>query len=151
MGSRLDEYLEKRVITKSPRETERFGRRFAKQLKSGDVVAFFGELGSGKTTMIRGVCRAFGVMKGVKSPSFVYLRIYEAAVPIYHFDFYRLRSADELINTGLDEYFYESGIVLLEWADRLGQLLPGSRYDVTLRMLSENEREIVVAFSDSME
>ncbi len=138
--------LDAKKITKSPEETEQFGQSFAKLLKEGDVVAFFGELGSGKTTMIRGVCRGFGVAKGVKSPSFVYMRIYKAAVTIYHFDFYRLRAKEELVNIDLNEYFYGKGLVLLEWADRVEELLPASRYDVTLTLLSENEREIVVSY-----
>lgn len=137
--------MEKKFLSKSDTETIRTGEDFAKELRSGDVVAFFGELGSGKTTMIKGICKEFGVDKGVKSPSFVFLRIYKGEVSLYHFDFYRLQWKEELINTGFDEFFYEKGIVLIEWADRVRELLPGSRFDVRMRILSGTEREIEIS------
>lgn len=140
--------MDKRVVTRSAEETEAFGQAFAKQLKAGDVVAFFGTLGSGKTTMIRGICRGFGVERGVKSPSFVYMRRYDAATTIYHFDFYRLTINDDLVNLDLNEYFYGEGIALLEWADRVSGLLPPSRYDIMMGVVGENEREIAVAIID---
>lgn len=137
--------LKKRIVTRSAEETESFGQAFAKRLKAGDVVAFFGALGSGKTTMIRGICKGFGLEKGVKSPSFVYLRMYRADIAIFHFDFYRLGGMDDLVNVDLDEYFFGEGLVLLEWADRIEGLLPAVRYDVRMLMVNENTREITVA------
>jgi tRNA threonylcarbamoyladenosine biosynthesis protein TsaE len=142
----MNTHIDRCAVTRSARETERFGQTFAKDLKPGDVVAFFGALGSGKTTMIRGICRGFGVERGVKSPSFVYMRIYNARVTVYHFDFYRLHAKADLVNMDLNEYFYGEGLVLVEWADRVEQLLPSSRYDVRMSMVSENGREIVVSY-----
>ncbi len=132
------------VTTRSPEETEALGQTFGKGLKVGDVVAFFGELGSGKTTFIRGVCREFGVVQGVKSPSFIYMRRYDAAVRLYHFDLYRLTPGDDMMNIDLEQYFYADGIVLVEWADRAQQLLPAAHYEVRLSVRTEREREIYI-------
>lgn len=136
----------KSMVTASAEETEAFGQDFAKQLQAGDVVAFFGELGSGKTTMIRGICREFGIERGVKSPSFVYMRRYATQITIYHFDFYRLSPEDDMVNLELNEYLYGEGIVLLEWAERVQGMLPATHYEVRLTILSENKREIVVTY-----
>lgn len=129
------------IISRSAKETMKLGEGFAKALKQGDVVAFYGELGSGKTTMIKGICSGLGIERGVRSPSFVFLRVYKAENTVYHFDFYRLKKKEELLNTGYDEFFYNSGIVLLEWADRIEDLLPELRFDVVMKILNENERE----------
>jgi tRNA threonylcarbamoyladenosine biosynthesis protein TsaE len=137
--------MRKSYVSKSDLETKRIGSDFSKNLRSGDVVAFFGELGSGKTTLIKGICEGFGIEKGVKSPSFVFLRIYKGEMILYHFDFYRLRRKEEMVNAGFDEFFYEGGVVLIEWADRVGELLPESRFDVRMRILSETEREIEIS------
>jgi tRNA threonylcarbamoyladenosine biosynthesis protein TsaE len=142
----ISQSLNSKIVTRSPEETERFGQTFAEQLKPGDVVTFFGTLGSGKTTMIRGICMGFGIERGVKSPSFVYMRVYHAKITIYHFDFYRLHAKADLVNVDLNEYFYGEGIVLVEWADRVEKLLPPLRYDVRMTMVSKNEREIVVSY-----
>lgn len=143
--------MKKVCLSVSDKETMKIGEDFAKKLKSGDTVAFFGELGSGKTTMIKGICKAFGVDKGVKSPSFVFLRIYKGKVSLYHFDFYRLKRKEELINAGFDEFFYEKGIIMLEWADRVKELLPVSRFDVCLSILSETERKIDISHTQERE
>jgi len=138
-------------ISKSAEETVKIGEEFSKRLKKGDTVAFYGELGSGKTTMIKGICRGFGIEKNVKSPSYVLLRIYKADYPIYHFDFYRINDKKELINAGYDEFFYNSGIALLEWADRVSDLLPASRYEVVMKIRGENEREIKILHTTNSE
>lgn len=135
----------RRYHSKSARETIKIGMQFSKLLKQGDVVAFYGELGSGKTTMIKGICKGLGIAKGVKSPSFVFLRIYKAKYTLYHFDFYRLRGKKDLINAAYDDFFYNSGIVLLEWADRVEELLPSSRFEVVMSIQNENEREIQIS------
>ncbi|MCK4574942.1 tRNA (adenosine(37)-N6)-threonylcarbamoyltransferase complex ATPase subunit type 1 TsaE [candidate division WOR-3 bacterium] len=143
--------MKKQYISKSAGETTRYGEEFAKVLKQGDIVAFYGELGSGKTTLIKGICKGFGIEKGVKSPSFVLLRIYKSRYTLYHFDFYRLKRKEELVNAGFDEFFFNSGIVLLEWADKLGNLLPESRFEVVMEIRSENEREIQISHTERRE
>jgi len=118
-------------------------------LKQGDVVAFFGELGSGKTAMIKGICKGLGVSKGVKSPSFVFLGMYKAKFTVYHFDFYRLRGEEELILFDYKNFFYDSAIVLLEWAERVRDFLPEERFDIRMKILNENKREICISDTSS--
>ena len=98
-------------------------------LAPGDVVAFRGDLGSGKTCMIQGVCEALQVADYVTSPTFILINEYAGRykgrdLPVYHFDLYRLRGADELEELGAEEYFYGQGVCLVEWAERADGSLP---------------------------
>ena len=99
-------FLSKEVRTSD--QTRRIASQFAKNLQSGDTVAFYGELGSGKTFMIKTICKALGVTQEATSPSFKIINEYHSrkGVFIYHFDFYRLQNAAELQNLGIDEFFY---------------------------------------------
>ncbi len=141
--------MNKVIISNSAGETIKIGQEFAEKLKQGDVVAFFGELGSGKTAMIKGICKGLGVSKGVKSPSFVFLRMYKAKFTVYHFDFYRLRGEEELILFDYKNFFYDSAIVLLEWAERVRDFLPEERFDIRMKILNENKREICISDTSS--
>jgi len=141
--------VNKVIISNSAGETIKIGQEFAEKLKQGDVVAFFGELGSGKTAMIKGICKGLGVSKGVKSPSFVFLRMYKAKFTVYHFDFYRLRGEEELILFDYKNFFYDSAIVLLEWAERVRDFLPEERFDIRMKILNENKREICISDTSS--
>jgi tRNA threonylcarbamoyladenosine biosynthesis protein TsaE len=113
-----------RVTTASPSATEAFGRRLGARLRAGDVVALVGPLGAGKTVLARGIVEGAGARGGVASPSFVIVREYSGPVRVYHADLYRLEGAAEVAELGLDELAAE-GILIVEWADRAGALLPG--------------------------
>ncbi len=133
--------------TNSPEETREFGRALAKQLGPGSVVALTGSLGSGKTVLVQGVCSGFKVERTVTSPSFVIINEYPGTrdgskIWIYHFDLYRLDSPEELVRLGYEEYLYGTGISLIEWAEKAEPLLPDSRWEINLKILSENERQI---------
>jgi tRNA threonylcarbamoyladenosine biosynthesis protein TsaE len=133
-------------ITESVAETEAAGSRFAGHLRAGDVIALFGELGSGKTTFARGVCRGLGVTGDVSSPSFTLINEYAGQVPVYHFDFYRIGGRSETAELGYHEYFEGDGICLIEWPERIRADLPPARREVHFRNLfyerHENAREI---------
>jgi tRNA threonylcarbamoyladenosine biosynthesis protein TsaE len=142
--------------TSSEQETLTLARSFAGRLKRGDVVALLGELGSGKTVFVRGLCEAFGAEKHVSSPSFVILNRYEGKdqnnreLLIYHLDLYRVKSLDEVYDLGYEEFFYGDGITLIEWAEQLGGLLPLKRYDVQLSYgESDAQRRISIELSDA--
>ena len=120
----------KSLVSRSPEETERIGEQFSGAVKPGDVVALFGDLASGKTTFVRGVCRGLNVGSEVTSPTFTFIHEYCGAVPVYHFDFYRLEDAAEVWQFGCDEYFYGDGICLIEWADRIQDHLPQKRVEI---------------------
>lgn len=110
--------------TRAAAETIALGRALAQELGPGDVVAFFGELGSGKTTMIKGVAAGLGVEETVRSPSFVIVTEYRGRLPVYHVDLYRLAVESELGTAELDEYLEGAGVCLIEWAERAVDALP---------------------------
>jgi tRNA threonylcarbamoyladenosine biosynthesis protein TsaE len=137
---------EEHFISTSPEETKRIAGEFAETLAAGDVVAFFGELGSGKTTFIAGVCEALEVNGDVTSPTFTLIHEYSGRLPIYHFDFYRIQNANDIWQLGWEDYFYGDGLCLIEWADRIFDFLPPKRIEIHLRNRFDsgapNRREI---------
>ena len=135
--------------THSPDETQALGQTLGATLKPGAVVAFRGDLGSGKTCMIQGICQAFQVHDYVTSPTFILINEYggnraERPIPIYHFDLYRLNGEEDLEALGAEEYFYGDGVCLVEWAERAGELLPRDRVDVALEYGGDELRKITV-------
>jgi tRNA threonylcarbamoyladenosine biosynthesis protein TsaE len=143
-------------VTHSERETMSLGNSFAHRLKPGDVVAIYGELGTGKTRFIQGVCKGLGVNQHVASPTFTIVNEYDfPGGRVYHFDLYRVNSSHEIRDIGFEEYLVDEGICLIEWADRVQALLPERRYEVRMALgARENERAIAieeVAVYDSAE
>lgn len=111
--------------TKSDAEMIEAGRKTAADLGSGDIVALVGDLGAGKTHFSKGIVLGLGSEDSVTSPTFSLVQEYRSgALPVFHFDFYRLDTADELLGIGWDEYLDEDGIVLVEWADKFPGVLP---------------------------
>ncbi len=142
--------LREETISHSPVETQGLGAALAAALEPGSVVAFRGDLGSGKTCMIQGLCQALHVQDYVTSPTFILINEYAGQLngkklPIYHFDLYRLGGEDELEALGAEEYFYGVGICLVEWAERAGDLLPAKRVEVALEYMRDDERRIAVS------
>ena len=133
-----------RVVTRSAEETVGFGRRLAEELRAGDVVALYGELGSGKTTLVRGIARGLGVSEDceITSPTFVLMNVYPGRAPVYHFDVYRLSGAADLYDLGIEEYFYGKGISVVEWAEKAEALIPENAVKLRLSTMGEDSREI---------
>lgn len=125
------------IVSRSPEETFDWGRRLAGLLRKGDVVALYGELGSGKTVFVQGVCAGLGVEAYVTSPSFVLVQEYGGRVGVVHVDFYRLTSPEEVEGLGMDEYFDGERVCLIEWVERGEKLLPGERFSVRLEWVVE--------------
>jgi len=130
-----------KVITHSEKETLQFGREYAASLQSGDVIALIGDLGSGKTCLIRGICQGLDVKEEVTSPTFVLINEYLERCPVYHFDFYRLEKPQEVLNLGIDDYLTDDSICLIEWADRALSILPKRRIEIRLASLFDRGRE----------
>jgi len=137
--------------TASEIETVRMAGSFAKTLRRGDVVALYGELGSGKTQFVKGVCKYFNVAQLVTSPTFVLMNRYSGSesggreLMIFHFDLYRVKNLSEVYDLGYQEFFQGDGICLVEWAAHLESLLPKRRYDVKLSFgKKENERIMAI-------
>jgi tRNA threonylcarbamoyladenosine biosynthesis protein TsaE len=135
------------ITSASEEETIRAGETFSSRLKPGDVVAMYGDLGSGKTRFAQGISRGLGVTEQVTSPTFVVVNEHiNGRIPLYHFDFYRLRSIKELEEIGFDEYVYGDGVCVLEWADLIRERLPEHRYDVRCALgAHENMRTISIS------
>ena len=113
----------KKIITSNEAETVKLGETIGKNLKSGDVIALFGDLGSGKTAFTNGVAKALGT-SGVSSPTFTIVNEYiDGSLPLYHFDAYRINSEDWL-NCGFDDYLFGDGVCIIEWSENITDILP---------------------------
>lgn len=135
--------------TLSADETIELGRRLARRLKLGATVAFFGDLGAGKTTMIKGVAQELGVKDTVRSPSFVVATEYQGRVRVQHVDLYRFQGAAELAGIGFADLFRPDTITLIEWADRAGLELPADAVRVEMKVKKEDRRSIRIRFAES--
>lgn len=135
---------ETRCVTHDVDDTEAVGERLGRTLGAGDVVGLTGELGAGKTSFIRGVTRGLGVRAPATSPTFVLVNEYQGRLPVRHIDAYRTASLTELMDLGLPELFDEGGVTLVEWADKLGPLLPARTIRVHITGVGDEPREIVV-------
>jgi len=131
------------VITNSPEETLRLGRKLAQNLRSGDILCLYGELGSGKTTLVKGIAEGLEISPHkVQSPTFVLMNAYEGKLPLYHFDLYRLENTRQIMMLDYEEYFYGGGVTVIEWADRLKELTPRDYLRVEFTFVGDNERSI---------
>ncbi len=115
----------RRMISHSENETFRFGHDLGQELMAGDLLCFFGDLGAGKTTFIKGVIAACTDVSSdaVVSPTYSYLNIYEGTLPVFHFDLYRLTGIDDFLGLGFDEFFQRNGVCCIEWSERIESLL----------------------------
>lgn len=132
-------------VTNSEKETEDAGRTLAKELRAGDFLAFYGDLGSGKTAFIRGIADVFCPGVRVSSPTYAIVNEYRGNPSVFHFDMYRITDDDSLYSTGFYDYFDRNGIICTEWSENVPFALPESRYEVRFEKTSECGRRIVVS------
>lgn len=134
------------MILSEPSATQSFGEQWAQSLEPGTIVALHGDLGAGKTTLAKGIIAELtGVaVDAIQSPTFTLMNLYDGKCPIYHFDLYRLKSADEFIAKGFVDYLESDGICLIEWPDRIEPLLPKKTKHITLSHVDRNARRIDV-------
>ena len=133
-----------RFITNGPEETEALGARLARALEPGAVVAFTGDLGAGKTAFVRGLARGLDVRDRVTSPTFTIVNEYEGGrLPLFHFDLYRLGSADELFDIGWEDYLARGGVCAVEWSERMEELLEPGTIRVDLRRGEDEDRRVI--------
>jgi tRNA threonylcarbamoyladenosine biosynthesis protein TsaE len=155
-----------KFITKNFKETQKLGEELAKEIKNGTVVALYGDLGSGKTTFTQGFAKGFGIKKRLISPTFIIMRTYQVTInnkqkainkeqkpkiqeqrpkTFYHVDLYRIQTEDDIRGIGLDEIIKnDKDIVVIEWAEKLGKLLPKEICKVYFKYLDEDRREIII-------
>ena len=133
-------------VSHNTQETEQFGEEVAKSLRGGDVLAFTGSLGMGKTAFTRGLARGLGCRGRVTSPTFTIGNEYDGKTPLFHFDMYRLGSSDELFDIGWDDYLARGGVCAVEWSERVSDALPDDTIyvDIARGEEDENMRTITV-------
>ena len=131
-------------VTNSPSETEALGESLAGQLEPGTVIAFTGDLGAGKTAFVRGLARGLGVQERVTSPTFTIVNEYEGGrLPLFHFDMYRLGSADELFDIGWEDYLARRGVCAVEWSENVSDALDSDCLRVDIRR-GENDGQRII-------
>jgi tRNA threonylcarbamoyladenosine biosynthesis protein TsaE len=129
-------------VSTSETETDILAGKLAAALEPGTVVALVGNLGAGKTRFVRAICEALGIDRHeIASPTYVLVHEYEGRLPVYHFDTYRLRQPAEFLALGADEYLNSEGVCLIEWADRVVELLPQDYLRVEIVATGETVRE----------
>lgn len=132
----------------SPNElcTVKIAGKIAERLEKGDIIALSGELGVGKTVFARGIARGLGVPESVPvtSPTFAIINEYEGRLPLYHLDLYRVTVLAELDDLPWREALFGDGVSVIEWAERISELLPDERFDIRIEFLDENSRTITV-------
>lgn len=131
-------------LSHSTQETEAIGEELAQKLRGGDVLAFTGSLGMGKTAFTRGLARGLGCRGRVTSPTFTIVNEYEGAIPLFHFDMYRLGSSDELFDIGWDDYLVRGGVCAVEWSERVADALPEGTIFVDIARGTEGEDSRVI-------
>lgn len=130
-------------IVNSENETAEVAKDFSKLLTEGDVVLFEGDLGSGKTFFIKSICTEFKI-ENASSPSFSIVNEYSGTNNIYHFDFYRIKRLQELLDIGFNDYLNGDAIVLIEWADMFKEILPHKNYKITIEFINDSSRKISI-------
>jgi tRNA threonylcarbamoyladenosine biosynthesis protein TsaE len=134
-------------VSKSPDDLSEIARQLVSQFNNERVIAFYGEMGAGKTTLIKSVCKALGTEDAVSSPTYSLVNEYHTLQgdSIYHFDFYRIESLAEAIDLGFDEYLYSNSYNLIEWPEKIIDLLPSQYVKVSIKLM-DNDRIIDMEF-----
>ena len=131
-------------LSNSPGETEALGARLAGALGPGAVVAFTGDLGAGKTAFVRGMARGLGIPHRVTSPTFTIVNEYEdGRLPLFHFDMYRLGSADELFDIGWEDYLNRGGVCAVEWSENVAEAMETGTIRVSIRREGDENSRVI--------
>lgn len=134
------------IITNSPAETEAFAENFAKELTGGEVIAFKGSMGMGKTCFTRGLAKGLGFSGQVTSPTFALVNEYIGGrLPLYHFDMYRIESWEDLYSSGFFDYKETGGVIAAEWSENIEGALDSDTIFISFQRLSDNCRKITVS------
>jgi len=138
-----------KFITHSPEETILYAEKIAHTLKPGDIIAFRGGLGAGKTTFTRGLAKGLGIGDIVTSPTFALVNEYRGKnLTLYHFDMYRIENSDDLESTGYYDYPLDESIFAVEWSENIDNVLPENTIYIDIKYINENERIINVSKKD---
>lgn len=133
-----------RKITHSAEETIEFAKIIGSRLKGGDVIAYLGGLGAGKTTFTRGIALGMGLPDEVTSPTFSLINEYRGNLSLYHFDMYRITSSDDLETTGFYDYMNEDNVFAVEWSENIKDVFDRNTIFITLNRIDDDTREIII-------
>ena len=149
--------MKKQIISKNQEETMNLAAEIAKKLHGGEVLALTGELGGGKTTFTKGLAEALKVEESITSPTFVMLKVYNAILPptnlqgsfkkvkLIHIDAYRTETIEDIKSVGIEDYLNRDDVVMvIEWAEKIREILPKDTIDITFKFIDENIREITI-------
>lgn len=124
-------------------ETRNFGIKLGKLLVEGDILCLNGELGAGKTTMTKSIGLGLEVLDYITSPTFALINQYEGRLPVYHFDVYRLENVEDVFDLGFDEYFFGTGVCIIEWAEKIEGLIPDDKIVIDIEKGRELDERVV--------
>lgn len=133
-----------KFISHSPEETIEYAKKVGRLLKGGEVIAYKGSMGAGKTTFTRGLCIGLGLPDEVTSPTFALVNEYRGKITLYHFDMYRIQSADDLETTGFYDYISDESVLAVEWSENISEALPKNTIYIKFDRIDENTREITI-------
>ena len=149
-------FIDKVFITNSSKETKKLGRDFAKVLKKGDIVCLYGDLGSGKTTFVQGLAEGLGIKQRIISPTFIIVRNYKIRIndkglminDFYHIDLYRINNDKDIEGLGIEEIINDkNNIIVIEWAEKMENLLPKKRIDIKFYYEKESTRRVTFSLT----
>ena len=132
-----------KIILKGLEDTKEFGEKLGSLLKPGDIVCLMGDLGAGKTTLTKSIGIGLGVEDYITSPTFTLINEYKGRLNLYHFDVYRLEGIRDLDDLGFEEYFYSNGVSIIEWGDKIEDLLPEDRINISIDKGNELDERII--------
>jgi tRNA threonylcarbamoyladenosine biosynthesis protein TsaE len=141
--------MKREFISNSEEETLKLAEDLGRSARRGEIFALFGELGTGKTIIAKGIARGLGVREVITSPTFNLLDIYQNEILLYHFDLFRIEKEDEFDQLSFEEYWEGDGVSVIEWADRALLRLPTSAIRVTIEYIDDNRRRITIEYPDN--
>jgi len=141
--------MAREILTKSAKQTQKLGEGLAYRLKGGEIIGLIGELGSGKTTFVQGLAKGLGIKKRVLSPTFIFVRPYNLfPIPytLFHIDLYRIKTSEDAKDLGLEEIWSDpKNIVVIEWAEKIKDILPEKTIKIYFEYLGEKKRRIIIS------
>jgi tRNA threonylcarbamoyladenosine biosynthesis protein TsaE len=131
-------------VSSSAEETLAIGEKIGKRLKCGDIVALEGGLGAGKTQLTKGIALGLSIHEEITSPTYTIISEYEASLPLFHIDAYRLKGTDDFINIGAEELLYAGGVCVIEWSNMIADILPKKIISIKIEILADGKRVIAI-------
>lgn len=131
------------IISHNEKETQKIGKKIAQMLKKGDIICLEGDLGAGKTFLSKAIAESLGIQEPITSPTYTIVHEYEGDMPLYHFDVYRIADIDEMFELGFDEYIFGEGICIIEWADKIREIIPSTSIWINILYGHNNQERII--------